>query len=84
MQLISAHDLRTGAAFVLPGSARCVEATAAHHAHEIDQMIDRARIDPQEVRPLASCRAGAIVYVEWKGPTSSRWVKLRVVHSPPA
>lgn len=58
-----------------------MQAKAAHHAHEIDQMIDRRFIDPSEVRPIASCDHGAIVYVEWKGPRSSRWIKLRVVQT---
>ncbi len=79
MRLISAHDLKTGAAFVLPGTARCIEATRAHHAHEVDHGLDRAFVDPAAVRPLSSCAAGAIVYVEWKGPKSGRWIKLRVV-----
>ena len=79
MPLVSAHDLKTGAAFVLPGNVRCVEATAAHHTHEVDQTIDRVWVDPSAVRPIASCDTGAIVYVEWKGPRSNRWIKLRVV-----
>jgi hypothetical protein len=76
MRLVSAHDLRTGAAFVLPGHARCVPAKAAHRANEVDQMIDRVWIDPSDVRPLSTCDQGEIVYVEWR---AKRWIKLRVV-----
>lgn len=81
MGLISAHDLKTGAAFVLPGNARCVEATRAHHPHEVDHTIDHAHLDPAAVRPLSSCRPGSIVYVEWKGPRSKRWLKLRLIRT---
>jgi hypothetical protein len=81
MRLISAHDLKTGAAFVLPGSVRCVEAKPSLYAHETDQMIDRMFVDPSEVRPLSTVQAGSIVYVEWTGPRSDRWIKLRVLRT---
>lgn len=65
---------------MLPGSARCVDAKPDHFAHEVDQMIDRHRVDPNEVHPLADCSAGSIVYVEHKGPKTNRWLKLRVLN----
>jgi hypothetical protein len=82
MQLVSAHDLKTGAGFVLPAHARCVAATVSHYAQEVDCMLSKHAIDPSEVRSLGSYPPGSIVYVERDGPLSSEWVKLRVVNSP--
>jgi hypothetical protein len=82
MQTVSAHDLTTGAAFVLPAHVRCVAATASHHASEVDSALHWNAIDPSKVRPLGSCPAGSIVYAEWKGLRSSQWLKLRVLRSP--
>lgn len=79
MRIVSAHDFRTGAAFVLPASARCVPVKAEHHAFEEEQAIDRARIEPHEVRRLGSLPPGSIVYAETRGDSTPRWTKLRVV-----
>lgn len=82
MPFVSAHDLTTGAAFVLPAHVRCVAATASHHTREINSKLHRSAIDETTVRPLGSCRQGTIVYAEWEGPSSSHWLKLRVLRSP--
>lgn len=79
MQLVSAHDLTTGAAFVLPAHARSIAATASHHAHEVGSKLPGHAIDPSKVRPLGSYPAGSIVYVQWNGP--GEWLKLRVLKS---
>lgn len=76
MPFVSAHDLETGAAFVLSGNARCVPATAALLRHEIDHRLDLADVDTSEVMPIASFPAGTVVYVELNGP---RWIKLKVL-----
>jgi len=76
MPFVSAHDLQTGAAFVLPGNARCVPATPSHRIHEIDQAIDHQHVDPGEMMPIASFPPGTVVYAEWQ---ASRWIKLRVL-----
>jgi hypothetical protein len=82
MQLVSAHDLTTGAAFVLPAHVRCVAANAAHHTREVDNQLHRSAIDERMIRPLGSCPTGSIVYAEWNGPRSTHWLKLRVLRSP--
>lgn len=53
MRLVSAHDLQTGAAFVLPGNVRCVR--------------EKPDSEPTDARPLASCNRGSVVFVEWQG-----------------
>ena len=78
MQLVSAHDLTTGAAFVLPAHVRCVAATARLHAREVDSALPPSAIAEGDVKTLGSCPAGSIVYVQWNGPD---WLKLRVVRS---
>ncbi|MBI2392167.1 MAG: hypothetical protein HYV09_21440 [Deltaproteobacteria bacterium] len=78
MRFVSAHDLKTGAAFVLPDHARCVQAKPALYRHEVDQAIDHAHVDPLEIRPIGTCPAGSIVYAEWR---PSQWIKLRVIPS---
>ena len=82
MQHVSAHDLTTGAGFVLPAHARCVAATAADHAREEDSALHKNSVDECKVRPLGSCPAGSIVYVECGSPRPSHWLKLRIVKSP--
>jgi len=81
MQLVSAHDLTTGAGFVLPANVECVAATAAHLSREVDSALPGSAIDRTKVRPLGSYPAGSIVYVQWDGP-DSQWLKLRVLKSP--
>ncbi len=79
MRIVSAHDLRTGAAFVLPATARCVPTTAELHALEDEDGVDPSRIEPQAVRRLGSLPPGSIVYAETRGRDTVRWTKLRVV-----
>jgi hypothetical protein len=81
MQLVSAHDLTTGAAFVLPAHVQCIAATASHFPHEVNSALPTSEIDRTKVRPLGSCPEGSIVYVQWEGPQSN-WLKLRVIRSP--
>ena len=83
MRIVSAHDLRTGAAFVLPATARCVPVTAELHALEDEHGLEGATIgstvDPRAVRRLGSLPPGSIVYAETRGRDTVRWTKLRVV-----
>lgn len=81
MRMVSAHDLRTGAAFVLLGSVSCVPARPEHVRHEVDMTIARERLCDDELKSIGSCAPGSFVYVPWG---SDRWVKVRVDHSPMA
>lgn len=77
MAFVSAHDLETGAAFILPGSARCVPAHLVDRRHSLGQTLDGAHVDPDEVMPIASFPPGTIVYAELQG--TRRWQRLRLV-----
>lgn len=77
MAFVSAHDLETGAAFILPGNARCVPAHLVDRRHSLGQTLDGAHVDPGEVMPIASFAPGTIVYAELQG--SPHWRKLRLV-----
>jgi hypothetical protein len=79
MRTIATHDLRTGAAFLLPENARCVRARAEHLRRERDSMIDGDAVDATEIRHLGSLPPGSIVYAEWAGEHARRWMKLRLV-----
>lgn len=81
MQLVSAHDMTTGAAFVLPAHVQCVAARASHLPREVDSALPGSAVDAEDVRPLGSYPVGSIVYVQWDGPRSN-WLKLRVLRSP--
>ena len=66
MHLVSAIDLRTGAAFVLPGSLPCVDANPS---------VKEPSAAPSH--PIANCRVGAIVHAEVGG----EWLVLKVARA---